>query len=44
MADNYVANHAQEIGLSAGAAALAGAIAAGAVEVIGCLGALAALL
>jgi hypothetical protein len=42
MTGNYVANHAQEIGLSAGAAAVAGGIAAGAVDVVGALGAAAA--
>jgi len=39
---NYVANHAQEIGLSAGAAAVVGGLAAGAVDVVGGLGAVAA--
>jgi hypothetical protein len=42
MTGNYVANHAQEIGLSAGAAAVAGGIAADAVGVVGALGAVAA--
>jgi hypothetical protein len=43
MTGNYVANHAEEIGLSAGGAAVVGVIAADAVDVVGGLAAVAAL-